>query len=407
MNQSQIEREKQRAAVAYKVKKSFIGRNWFLFRGVVLVYVLASLWSMATAAGNIYIRISEMLGENWFAMLCAGIAGFTIIGLQFISGKGMVDDLQIGILKTNKENENIYPLADRVFFFLKSAGFVAMTIVSITLSINGVGKANEWFREVKNPPALAAADVAYYEQELARIDGLIAVEKTRKWKGVLTTEASRQIKKYEANAAKLRDQRQAVIQKTDAANAGLLADYNEKTVSNTNALQGIGGVAEIIIVFCIGFIGLYDDGRNREAGVKESGQVAAPAGMGFQRSMPPVMAQEEQQRPTAYGNTMLPIGFQTSRQLMSENRPQIEATQGQQIRATNTGQQNKTETLVNVAPGQQKQQKSKATTKATDYEKLRRIVAQYKRRFLRGELSEKGQQTLVKYERKLQAMKNK
>lgn len=60
-----------------------------------------------------------------------------------------------------------------------------------------------------------------------------------------------------------------------------------------------------------------------------------------------------------------------------------------------------------VAPGQQKQQKSKATTKATDYEKLRRIVAQYKRRSLRGELSEKGQQTLVKYERKLQAMKNK
>jgi len=53
MNQSQIEREKQRAAVAYKVKKSFIGRNWFLFRGVVVVYVLASLWSAATAGGNI------------------------------------------------------------------------------------------------------------------------------------------------------------------------------------------------------------------------------------------------------------------------------------------------------------------------------------------------------------------
>lgn len=281
MKQSTIEREKQRAQVAYKVKKSFIGRNWFLFRGVVLVYVLASLWSMATAAGNIYIRISEMLGENWFAMLCAGIAGFTIIGLQFISGKGMVDDLQIGILKTNKENENIYPLADRVFFFLKSAGFVAMTIVSITLSINGVGKANEWFREVKNPPALAAADVAYYDQELARIDGLIAVEKTRKWKGVLTTEASRQIKKYEANAAKLRDQRQAAIAKTDAANAVALTEYNDKTQSNSRALKGVGGVAEVIIIFCVLFIGLYDDGLYREASLKTTdapGSINRPIG---------------------------------------------------------------------------------------------------------------------------------
>lgn len=268
MNKSQIEREKQRAAVAYKVKKSFIGRNWFLFRGVVLVYILASFWSAATAGGNIYIRISEMLGENWFAMGLAAIAGGAIVFLQYISGKGAVDDMQVGILKANEDGEHMYPIADRVFFFLKATGFVAMTTVSITLSINGVGKANEWFREVKNPPALAAADVAYYDQELARIDGLIAMEKTRKWKGVLTTEASRQIKKYEANAAKLRDQRQAAIQKTDDANAGLLADYDAKTASNTSALKGVGGVAEVIIIFCVLFIGLYDDGLYREASLK-------------------------------------------------------------------------------------------------------------------------------------------
>jgi hypothetical protein len=287
MKQSEIERQKAKAAVAFKIKKSFIGRNLYLFYGVVLVYVLASLWSMATAAGNIYIRISEMLGENWFAMLCAGVAGFSIVGLQFISGKGMVDDLQIGILDNRQDGENLYPLADRLFFALKVVGFIAMTGVSITLSVNGVGKANEWFREVKNPPALAAADVAYYDQELARIDGLIAVEKTRKWKGVLTTEASRQIKRYEANAAKLRDQRQASIQKTDAANAGLLADYNEKTQNNTQALKGVGGVAEIIIIFCVLFIGLYDDGLYREASLKASpGLSSSPRSIGFPSPSP-------------------------------------------------------------------------------------------------------------------------
>lgn len=355
MNQSQIEREKQRAAVAYKVKKSFIGRNWFLFRGVVVVYVLASLWSMATASGNIYIRISEMLGENWFAMLCAGIAGFAIVGLQYISGKGMVDDMQVGILKSNKEGEHIYPIADRVFFFLKAAGFVAMTAVSITLSINGVGKANEWFREVKNPPTLATADVTYYDQELARIDGLIAVEKTRKWKGVLTTEASRQIKKYEANAAKLRDQRQAAIQKADEANAALLADYNEKTASNTYALKGVGGVAEIIIVFCIGFIGLYDDGRNREAGVKTAdapGAMSRP--IGFPTPAPAFNQAQQQPHPEAYRSTQ--IGFNVRNSIAQQSRPNI-------------AQQKPPQTFVKtgdfVAPSQQKAQQQKRNNSAT------------------------------------------
>ena len=60
-----------------------------------------------------------------------------------------------------------------------------------------------------------------------------------------------------------------------------------------------------------------------------------------------------------------------------------------------------------VAPVQQKQQKTGATKKATDYKRLKKIVAQMKRRFLKGELKEKGQQTLLRYERKLLAMKNK
>lgn len=355
MNQSQIEREKQRAAVAYKVKKSFIGRNWFLFRGVVLVYILASLWSAATAGGNIYIRISEMLGENWFAMGLAAIAGGAIVFLQYISGKGAVDDMQVGILKANKDGEHMYPIADRVFFFLKATGFVAMTTVSITLSINGVGKANEWFREVKNPPALAAADVAYYDQELARIDGLIAVEKTRKWKGVLTTEASRQIKKYEANAAKLRDQRQAAIQKTDEANAGLLADYDAKTASNTSALKGVGGVAEVIIIFCVLFIGLYDDGLYREASLKTAD---APGAMnrpiGFPTPAPAFNQAQQQPNPEAYRSTQ--IGFNVRNSIAQQSRHVIAQQQPPQT-VVNTGNF--------VATVQQKAQQQKRNNGAT------------------------------------------
>ena len=46
----------------------------------------------------------------------------------------------------------------------------------------------------------------------------------------------------------------------------------------------------MVIIFCVIFIGLYDDGLYREAGVKKGAQVAAPAGIGFGRSTQPVTA---------------------------------------------------------------------------------------------------------------------
>lgn len=125
MTNKTIERAKEKAAISYKVKKSFIGRNYYLFYGVVLVYIAASLWSMTTAAGNIYLRVAAMLGENVWAIIAAVVGGVSIVGLQFVSGKGAVDDLQIGILKTAPDGEALHSLGDRVFFFLKAAGFLA------------------------------------------------------------------------------------------------------------------------------------------------------------------------------------------------------------------------------------------------------------------------------------------
>lgn len=386
MTNKTIERAKEKAAISYKVKKSFIGRNYYLFYGVVLVYIAASLWSMTTAAGNIYLRVAAMLGENVWAIIAAVVGGVSIVGLQFVSGKGAVDDLQIGILKTAPDGEALHSLGDRVFFFLKAAGFIAATAVSITLSLDGVGTANDYFRNEKRPFQDLTASVEFYDNQIAALNTSIAQEQTRKWKGVLTTDASRRIAKYEAKKKKLINQRADDLAKVAAVNTKRKAEYDAKTASNEKALTGVGGVAEVVIIFCVIFIGLYDDGLYREAGVKKGAQVAAPAGMGFQRSTPPVMAQEEQQRPTAYGNTMLPIGFQTSRQLMGEMR--------QQIRATNTGQQNKPESLVNVAPGQQKRATTGQQKSSPEMDKLRRQIAEYRRRNDRGELGAKGQQTL-------------
>lgn len=356
MKNSTIERAKERAAVQYRVKQSFIGRNYYLFYGVCVVWVVASLWSAATASGNIYIRTSGMFGEGWVAAIAAILAGVTLVGLQFISGKGAVDDLQVGIINKDKQGEWRYAFSDRAFFFLKSLAFVFVTSVSITLSLNGVATANDWFRNDRRPFQAAQADVSFYDAEIARIQGSIEQEKTRKWKGVLTTDASRRIAKYEAQKAKVIEQRQTAIAAVDAINSEAKSRYDKRTKSNAALLQGFGGVAEVVIIFCVIFIGLYDDGLYREARVKSgpSAPQAFTPPVGFNRA--PAFGQSDER---AYRDT--DIGF-TVRNSVAQQSPRPVAQQAQYsppVQVRNS-----------VATSQQKAQQSKRNKNATNAQYL-------------------------------------
>jgi len=313
MNQSTINKALERAKVAYKVKNSFVGRNYFLFWGFVAVGILAALWSMATAGGNLYIRFAGMFGEGTPALLAAAVGAFTLIGLQYFSGKGTVDDLQIGILKRSTEGEWKYSAGDRAFFFLKAVGFICATAASITLSISGVKAGNEWFRYDKRPPTEQVADVSFFDSEVARLSGNIETEKGRKWKGVLVTDASRRIERYEKELSNIRAQRAAAIAGVQEKNSLMWSKWERQTERNSTTLQGVGGIAEIVVVFCIIFIGLYDDGLYREAGVKRGATVAPsfPEGIGFSRQAPAFGERNEGATMSAIPPPVVVTGFRS------------------------------------------------------------------------------------------------
>lgn len=389
MKLSKIDREKEKARLAYKVKQSFIGRNFYLFYGVCIVYFAAAVWSMTTAGGNLYIRSAGMLGENIFAAIAAGIGAVALIGLQFISGKGAVDDMQIGIFRERKnasgESEYLHSLGNRAFFILKCCGFVAATAVSITLSIDGVKVGNEWFRYEKRPPVLAQADVSFYDAEIQRIAQNIETERSRKWKGVLVTDASRRIADYEKQQAAIRDQRAATIAAVDARNAKKMKKWQEETERNSFALQGFGGVAEVVIIFCVIFIGLYDDGLYREANAKAAGAntVPMPAGMGFQRSAMAAERKDEMPR-NAYGGAseILPIGFHTAMEIRGTScTPPQHKTGDTKQGIQNRGGVSPVPSKKVVPPDAGIQKRSKYTdSERARIERLKGYIKTYKRR---------------------------
>lgn len=338
MKQSTINKEVERAKVRYKVLQSHVGRNYYLFYGVVAIYAVAALWSATTAAGNIYIRAAGMMGQGTFALIAAGIAAVAIVGLQFVSGKGTVDDLQIGILGKDKQGEWNYSFSDRSFFFLKATAFLFATAVSVILSINGVKTANEWMRNDVRPFTEQVADVSFFDAQIEAINVNIRQEQTRKWKGVLTTDASRRIAKYEDKKAQLIAQRQKVINETNERNKEGRATYDAKTEGNSAMLQGFGGVAEFVCCFCIVFIGLYDDGLYREAKLKGGATAGAfgSAGIGFQRTAP---AYNENSSPEMSYKPVVVEGFrrnvtQQAQQAQPVATAQQSATTAQQPTAT-------------------------------------------------------------------------
>lgn len=296
MNQKQIDAIASKAAVAYKVKQSFIGRNFYLFYGFCVVYFLAAIWSMATAGGNLYIRAVGMFGETTIALVLAGIGAFGLVGLQFLTGKGAVDDLQIRILSRNSEGEYKHGLGDRALFFLKAIGFVGATFVSFTMSIDGAEAGNEYLRTERRAPKLEMEDTRYFDEQLARIAANIETERGRKWQGVLVTDAARRIERYEKQAEAVRSERAKYLARIGEKNDAAWAKWQKQTEENTVRLQGYTGVGEIICIICVLFIGLYDDGLYREANSRRGASMGATGGasVGFRPS--PAFAEKAQQQ---------------------------------------------------------------------------------------------------------------
>jgi hypothetical protein len=362
MKQSTIDAVASKAALAYKVKQSFIGRNYYIFYGVCVVYVAAALWSMLTAWGNFYLRSAGMFGEGFAAMLAATLGAVALIGLQLLCGKTAVDDWQIQILKRGNDGEHIHAASARAFFFLKCAGFVATTAISVGNSMSGAQLGNEYFRHEKNPPEMEVADVSFFDDQIARLSDNIAIERNRKWKGVLVGDASKRIAEYEAKQEKLRGERAAVIAAVNARNAAAGAAYRAKTESNGSALRNYTGVNEILILFCICFIGLYDDGLYRESRAKgKSGSPSAPP-VGFRGAM--ATAEKSATDTPTMSATAMPV-FDCPKFDLPRNQAQPEPAQEYRAIGFHSTPRNATNTPVPVAPAQPSATEKKRNQSAT------------------------------------------
>lgn len=268
MNAQVIERRKRKAAQEYSVKQSFIGRNTMLFYLVCGIYFVAAMWSITTAGGNIYIRLETAMGNGYIPLMLAGLLAVTIVTLQYVTGKGMVDDLQVNAFKGT--------VAERAMLYLKGVAFILVTIFSIILSVNGAQIANHWYRSTINTPALMDENAA-----INTIDDRIMASEKRiqqysaiKWKGTTTVDARRMIVTEQTNIANLQKLRESEITRIRDINQAKIVQHEIQTNENGNFLAHLAGVGELVCLFCIIFIGIYDDGIYREAGAK--GKKIAP-----------------------------------------------------------------------------------------------------------------------------------
>jgi len=262
MNAQVIEKRKKNAAKEYSVKQSFIGRNTSLYYLVCGIYLVAAMWSITTAGGNIYIRLETAMGDGIIPLMLAGLLAVTIVTLQYVTGKGTVDDLQVNAYKGT--------VAERAMLYLKGVAFILVTIFSIILSVNGAQIANHWYRSTINTPTLIDENLA-----LQNIDNrIIAAEKRIqeysgiKWKGTTTVDARRMIVTEQKNIDRLQNLRGAEVIRIRDINHAKQAQHAIETSANGNFLAHLAGVGELVCLFCIIFIGIYDDGIYREAGAK-------------------------------------------------------------------------------------------------------------------------------------------
>lgn len=262
MNHETIARRKEKAAQEYSVKQSFIGRNTRLFYMVCGVYLIAAGWSAVTAGGNIYIRLETAMGTGALPFTLAALLALAIVTLQYVTGKGMVDDLQVNAYKGT--------LSEKSMLYLKASAFLVVTTFSVMLSVNGAKIANQWYRETRNTATLLDenAAVAQFDARILAAESRIKDLSQVKWKNTITVDARRMIASEQRNIQSLQTQRAVEVERIRDINQANLTQHTIQTDQNGFFLAHLAGVGELVCLFCILFIGIYDDGIYREAGVK-------------------------------------------------------------------------------------------------------------------------------------------
>lgn len=304
------QREAQRIQRKAVKRADFIGRNYVLVLILRWIgYPAAALLSGITEFWSFYGR-----GQG---IVVAIVLTLIIEAAVYWFGKEAIDDIQDGTYNGDGR--------DRALFVLKLAGFVGFFIFSITRSLDGGPILAEHLKEQWDPVSIQLLDEATidekYAGQRAEQTKLINDGRSMTWKGHITKEGWALInpatKKRNAIDALILEEKNELNAKNEATTLA----YNNQVQQNSEMSIGIVGVGQLLFLFCVVIIGIYDskiqeevsvDVRSTPSGGGSPG-VKAPTGGTYFRPAAPLAAAPpsdttENVDPTAT-TAANPIGF--------------------------------------------------------------------------------------------------
>jgi hypothetical protein len=292
--------EMERANRKISNNQSFIARNYWLWVVVAFIlYPLSAIFSALTEGGHILLRSRAMLGEGIAPIIITIILVLMIECLKYFLGKGAVDDLQ-----ANPFSEGGSALAA---FGVKFIGFIGIMTFSVMLSVNGAGMMNEHFRKTVKPVNTEAgyldesAILSRYEQELLPHRENIKQYSKIKWKGTITVDARRIIRAEQRQIDQIIAARDTELARARENNDGMKSEWAADTQENSSYAMGFAGLGEAVCLFCLIFIGIYDDGIKKQVrGVTLRTYDVTPIQrptISPQRNAPALVAEKKEQPP--------------------------------------------------------------------------------------------------------------
>lgn len=292
-NVKQLEEARGREKLAHV--NSFIQRNYGLWVAISFgIYPLAAIFSAITEGSRIYLSVYEVVPSSAMAMVATGILVLLIEVVMFFTGKTAVDDVQAGVFSLGG--------AHVAAFALKLIIFIGVTGFSISLSLSGAHDSSISMAAKNKPPMLASMDSLnqVYDKRLLPYQQNMEAARSTRWKGSVTRDAMKNLTATQSTVDRIESERAAAADSLTAYNARITQAWSDKTATSANWLKGFAGIGEALKIFCLIFIGIYDQGVIKEAhGSGKSGS-SSTSGSGsrspgfFPSSAPPVIAEHDE-----------------------------------------------------------------------------------------------------------------
>jgi hypothetical protein len=268
---SLIHNHQVRAEERIDNRGSVIGRNVIVWIFVAwILYPIGASLSAFTEGFYIY----YIMGENtlpflrWAAtiLLCVMIEGSVLF-----LGQGAIDDLQAGALAGTG--------GEKFLFAIKTIGFIAFFSLSIYLSLQGGPKFQEWREKTQNPIELQLTPESdaeeTYAMDLATQNTVISDARNTKWRGTITGSAMKAMRSAQAEVTRINGLVEAEKARIRESNQELKDKYYAELAITTGHAFTLTGVGQIVVLFCIAFIGVFNQEVERGlGGTKEEGAAA-------------------------------------------------------------------------------------------------------------------------------------